>query len=80
VNRIFGAAKATYNFFSGDAIAIGFVAAAFIAAYLLEAFTQHNQWAAGVTFVVLILLGLTVTLGRERASARRKHLAERRTP
>jgi hypothetical protein len=30
--------------------------------------------------VVLILLGLTVTLGRERASARRAQTAEHSTP
>ena len=78
MDRITGALKATYNFFSGDAIVLAFTPTAFLAAYLLELATAHNQWAAGVAFVVLILLGLTVTLGRERASARRKQAEVRR--
>lgn len=78
MDRILGALKATYNFFSGDAIVLGMVAVAFIATYLLETFGPRDSWLPGALFVVLILLGITLTLGRERASARRKQAAERR--
>ena len=80
MQRILGAAKATYNFFSGDAIAMSGVAIAFVVGYLLERLNPGDQWAPGVLFVALILLGLAVTLGRERASAKRQHAAERGTP
>jgi hypothetical protein len=78
MDSILGALKATYNFFSGDAIVLTAVAVAFVVAYLLERLNPHNQWAPGILFVVLILLGITVTLGRERASARRNRAVEHR--
>jgi hypothetical protein len=79
MDRILGALKATYNFFSGDAIVLTAVALAFVVAYLLEVLNPRNQWAPGILFVVLILLGITVTLGRERASTRRKQSVEHHT-
>lgn len=74
-----GALKATYNFFSGDAIVLSLVIAAFVVAYALGRSLPGNQLVTGGIFVALILLSITLTLGRERASARRKQRAERGT-
>ena len=72
MSRITGALKATYNFFAGDAIILGAVAAAFILASLLvHAFDASNVVVA-VVFVGIIVAGLTTTLGREAASHRRR--------
>jgi hypothetical protein len=78
VKRIAGIAKATYNFFAGDAIVLAAVAMAFLIAGLLAAVGPRSQLLSGSVFVALILLGITLTLGRERASARRKQQAARR--
>jgi hypothetical protein len=78
MDRVLGAIKAAYYFFAGDAIVLAGVVLAFVAAYLLETLVRPpNQLVAGGVFVVLILLSITVTLGRERASARAKQQAER---
>jgi predicted lysophospholipase L1 biosynthesis ABC-type transport system permease subunit len=77
MRRVVGALKATYKFFSGDAIVLSMVIVAFVVAYALERFLAGNQLVAGAVFVALILLGITLTLGRERASARRKQRAAR---
>jgi hypothetical protein len=71
VDRVLGAAKATYNFFTGDAIVLGLVAVAFVVAAAIAHLAPGAQLAAGVVFVALILLGITLTLGREREAARR---------
>ena len=69
--RILGALKATYMFFVGDAIILAVVAAAFIIAALL--LVAHSaQLAVGIVFIALILLSVTLTLGRERAATQRK--------
>jgi hypothetical protein len=77
MRRVVGGLKATYNFFSGDAIVLSIVIAGFVVAYALERFLPGNQLVAGAVFVALIVLSITLTLGRERASARRKQHAER---
>lgn len=79
MRRVVGVLKATYNFVSGDAIVLTVVAIAFVAAYFLERLTPANHLLAGGVFVALLLLGLVLTLGRERASARRKYLERRHT-
>jgi hypothetical protein len=79
MDRLLGALKATYNFFSGDAIVLSVVAADFLVSYLLVTFGPRDSWLPGALFVVLILLSITLTLGRERNSARHKQAAEHRT-
>jgi hypothetical protein len=65
MNRILGAAKATYNFFAGDAILLTAVALAFIVGTLLiHVFNAPNALSAAV-FVAFIVGGLVTTLGRE---------------
>ena len=72
MSRITGALKATYNFFAGDAILLGAVAAAFILALLLvHAFDAANALVA-VVFVGIIVAGLTTTLGREAVGHKRR--------
>jgi hypothetical protein len=74
MRRILGVLKATYRFFAGDAIILTAVVIAFVSAYLLEgALAPANRHlAAGLVFVALILLGLIVTLARERAGRPRR--------
>ena len=65
MSHITGPLNAAYNFFAGDAIILGTVAAAFIlAALLVHAFDASNVVVA-VVFVGIIVAGLTTTLGRE---------------
>ena len=72
MSRITGPIKATYNFFAGDAIILGAVAAAFILGEILlvHAFDAPNV-AVAVVFVGIIVAGLTTTLGREIRGRRR---------
>lgn len=70
--RALGWLKAAYNFISGDWIVLVIVLIAFAADYALLRALPDQQLAAGVIFVALIVLSLVVTLGRERATARRK--------
>ncbi|HEV7128583.1 MAG TPA: hypothetical protein VGN32_14230 [Ktedonobacterales bacterium] len=70
--RIMGALVATYNFFVGDAVILGVVAAAFVITALLVFVAHSSQLLAGIVFVALILLSVTLTLGRERAATQRK--------
>ena len=72
MSDITGPLKAAYNFFSGDAIILGTVAAAFIlAALLVHAFDASNVVVA-VVFVGIIVAGLATTLGREAAGHKRR--------
>ena len=75
MDRVLGWLKAAYNFISGDWIVMLFVTVAFLAATALEHIIPGpagQQFVVGLVFVALIMLSLVVTLGRERASARRK--------
>lgn len=65
MNAILRALKATYNFFSGDAILLAATAIAFVlGALLIHALAAPNALVA-IIFVALIVAGLALTLGRE---------------
>jgi hypothetical protein len=68
MQRVLGALKATYNFFSGDPIILSIVAVAFVVAYALESWLAPGirQLVAGLVFILLILLSIYLTLLRER--------------
>lgn len=72
--RVLGIAKATYMFFSGDAIILSFVVAAFVAAKLVEVFVPGGGKTIimAVVFLVLIIASITLTLARERAGRVRR--------
>ncbi len=74
MNRILGVLNAAYRFFAGDAIILTAVVIAFVAAYLLEVTVapSSRHLAAGAVLVALIVLGLIVTLARERAGRPRR--------
>jgi hypothetical protein len=72
MSRITGALKATYNFFAGDAIILGAVAAAFILASLLVHTFDGPNVIVAVVFVGIIVAGLTTTLRREAISHKRR--------
>jgi hypothetical protein len=66
MNPIINALKATYNFFSGDAILLAAAALAFIlTAFLVHAAHAPNVLVA-ILFIACIVGGLATTLGRER--------------
>ncbi|MEO7002315.1 MAG: hypothetical protein ABI068_10865 [Ktedonobacterales bacterium] len=77
MNPIVKAAKATYNFFVGDAIILAGVVVAFGLATLLlnvPALAQAiPQAVTAAIFIALIVAGLALTLGRElRGRARQR--------
>lgn len=65
MNQIVRGIKATYNFFAGDAIILAFVIVAFIGAWGMHALAQIDNRAVALTFVALIIAGLSLTLNRE---------------
>jgi hypothetical protein len=70
---VLGFLKATFNFFSGDAIILSIVVVAFVAVWLIEAYlasASKNVIAAAV-FIALILVSITLTLARERSGRAR---------
>ncbi|HKV83361.1 MAG TPA: hypothetical protein VJN88_02315 [Ktedonobacterales bacterium] len=71
MNRIMGILKATYNFFAGDAIILTAVIAAFVIGWLLVHAAKAPNALIAVVFIVLILAGITTTLGRELAGRKR---------
>lgn len=67
MNRVTGALKATYNFFSGDAITLTATIAAFaLGLFLAGALHAPNALVAAV-FTLFIVAGLVTTLWREIA-------------
>jgi hypothetical protein len=74
MSRILGALKAAYNFFAGDPIILSMVVIAFVAAFVLARAlaASSRQLVTGLVFVALILLGLALTLARERAGRERQ--------
>ncbi|HEV8192384.1 MAG TPA: hypothetical protein VGP82_13035 [Ktedonobacterales bacterium] len=71
MSRIRNALLATYNFFAGDAIILVAVLLAFVCTGLLvDVFHAPNVLAA-LVFIVLLLAGLVITLGREAAGRQR---------
>jgi len=69
MNSILRALKATYNFFSGDAILLAAAALAFVlTAILVHAAHAPNVLVAAL-FIACIVGGLVTTLARERRGA-----------
>ena len=73
MNRVTGAIKATYNFFSGDAITLAATFIAFALGLLLEKVFQAPNAFVAVVFVAVIVAGLVTTLRREIAGRPRAH-------
>lgn len=71
MQRVLNAIKATYNFFSGDAILLSAAIIAFALGLLLAKATAPNALVA-VIFVAIIVAGLVITLGREIAGRPRQ--------
>lgn len=71
MNRVTSALKATYNFFAGDAIILTGVVAAFVIGLLLVHAAKAPNALVAAIFIVLIVAGLTITLGRELAGRKR---------
>lgn len=63
--------KATYNFFAGDAIILTAVVAAFLIGWLLVHVAKAANALVGAVFIVLIVAGIVITLGRELAGRKR---------
>ena len=72
MNRVIGAAKATYNFFAGDAIILGGVVLAFVVGALLLDVAKAPNALSAVVFVAIIAGSLALTLGRELAGRPRQ--------
>lgn len=72
--RAFKIVRATYTFFVGDMIILLTVFAAFLIAWLIVHFTSGaaGQVIGGLVLVGLILTAIGLTLGRERAGARKQ--------
>lgn len=65
MNAILRGVKATYNFFAGDAIILSAVVAAFVLGLFLSQAVHADNVIVAIVFVLLIVLGLVMTLGRE---------------
>lgn len=71
MQRVLNAIKATYNFFSGDAILLSATIAAFVFGLLLAKLGTPNALVA-IIFVAIIVGSLVTTLGREIAGRSRQ--------
>jgi hypothetical protein len=65
MNQIASAAKATYNFFAGDAIILSAVLLAFVLGLVLVHVAHAPNPLVAVVFIALIVGGLVLTLSRE---------------
>ena len=72
MNRVLGALKATYNFFSGDAILLSAAVLAFAVGWLLAHPLNAPAAVVAVVFVAIIVASLFVTLRREIAGRPRQ--------
>lgn len=72
MDRVTGAIKATYNFFSGDAILLTAAIVAFVVGVLLARLAHAPNAVVAVLFVAIIVAGLATTLGREIAGRPRQ--------
>lgn len=72
MNRVLGALKATYNFFSGDAILLSAAIIAFVVGVLLVQVAHAPNALVAAVFVLVIVAGLGATLGREVAGRPRQ--------
>ncbi len=70
MNRVIGAAKATYLFFAGDAIILVAVLFSFGLTALLAHVSLPNV-ALAIVFIAIIIGGLALTLGRELRGRKR---------
>ncbi len=73
MSRVTGAIKATYNFFSGDAITLVATLIAFALGLLLVKVFRAPSALVAVVFVGIIVAGLVTTLRREIAGRPRAH-------
>lgn len=67
MNRVLGALKAAYNFFSGDAITMVATLTAFALGLLLMGVFHASNAVVAAGFVIIIVAGLITTLSREVA-------------
>lgn len=74
MNRVTGAIKATYNFFSGDVITLIATLAAFALGLLLAGVLHAPNILVAVAFVAILVAGLVTTLWREIAGRPRARL------
>lgn len=72
MNRVLGAIKATYNFFSGDTILLSAATIAFVLGSLLVQMAKAPNALVTIVFVAIIVIGLVLTLAREIASRPRQ--------
>ncbi len=72
MDRVVGALKATYNFFSGDAILLSAVIVAFLLGLLLIQKLHASSLLVGVIFLVIIVGAMFMTLRREIAGRPRQ--------
>lgn len=72
MDRVVGALKATYNFFSGDAILLSAVIVAFLLGLLLIQTLHASSLVVGVIFLAIIVGALFTTLRREVAGRSRQ--------
>ncbi len=72
MDRVVGALKATYNFFSGDAILLSAVIVAFLLGLLLIQTMRASSLLVGAIFLVIIVGALAMTLRREIAGRPRQ--------
>lgn len=71
MNRVLGALKATYNFFSGDAITLVATFVAFALGLLLLKVARAPNALVAALFVLILVAGLIITLSREIAGRSR---------
>lgn len=71
MTRVVGIARATYNFFAGDAIILTAVVVAFVLAAVLEGSSAAGNAVTAALFIACIVGGLTLTLGRELRGRKR---------
>lgn len=72
MERVLGALKATYNFFSGDAILLTAAIVAFLLCLALVRLASAPNTLVAILFVVIIVAGLVITLRREIAGRPRQ--------
>lgn len=72
MDRVLGALKATYNFFSGDAILLSAAIIAFVLGALLARVVKAPNALVAIVFIAIIVIGLFVTLAREIAGRTRQ--------
>ncbi len=67
MNAIARAAKATYNFFAGDAIILSGVLFAYVLGFVLARVVHAPNALVAALFIAIVAGALVATLGRELA-------------